>query len=84
MDNTEKLAQKLLELVEENAKLEIKKEELEIENINLKSVTAECLSTSELVDILKQREGVTTIQIENESRIKLDEEGPAIILRIID
>ena len=84
MDNTEKLAQKLLELVEENAKLEIKKEELEIENINLKSVTAECLSTSELVGILKQREGVTTIQIENESRIKLDEEGPAIILRIID
>ena len=84
MDNTEKLAQKLLELVEENAKLEIKKEELEIENINLKSVTAECLSTSELVEILKEREGVTTIQVEIDSRVKLDEEGPVTILRIID
>ena len=84
MDNTEKLAQKLLELVEENAKLEIKKEELEIENINLKSVTAECLSTSELVDILKQREGVSSLGIDVDSRISFTEEGPMIILKIID
>ena len=80
----EKLANKLLELAKEIAKLETKAEFLEIENINLKSATAECLSTSELVDILKEREGVTTIQVEIDSRVKLDEEGPVTILRIID
>ncbi len=80
----EKLANKLLELAKENAELEIKSEALEIENTNLKSTTAECLSTSELVEILKEREGVTTIQVEIDSRVKLDEEGPVTILRIID
>ena len=64
--------------------LEAEKETLEIENTNLKSVTAECLSTSELVDILKEREGVTSIQVEIDSRVKLDEEGPVTILRVID
>ena len=84
MKEVENLANKLLKLSEEKAELEIKNEALEIENINLKSVTAECLSTSELVDILKEREGVTSIQVEIDSRVKLDEEGPATILRVID
>ena len=84
MKEVENLANKLLKLSEEKAELEIKNEALEIENINLKSVTAECLSTSELVDILKEREGVTSIQVEIDSRVKLDEEGPVTILRVID
>ena len=52
--------------------------------LELAKENAECLSTSELVDILKEREGVTSIQVEIDSRVKLDEEGPVTILRVID
>ena len=71
-------------LAEINVDLRAKIEMLEIENMNLKSVPAVLLSTTELVEALKGREGVTFLQIENGSRIKFDSEGPETILRIID
>ena len=71
-------------LAEINVDLRAKIEMLEIENMNLKSVPAVLLSTTELVEALKGREGVTFLQIENGSRIKFDSEGSETILRIID
>ena len=50
----------------------------------LKTESADNLNTSELVEILKQREGVTTLEVCPDSRAKFDVEGPEIVLRIIN
>lgn len=74
----------IIRLKEENFKMRTKGNKLEEKLENLKSSTAECFSTSELVDILKERVGVSTLEIDVESRIRATEEGPMTILKIID
>ena len=78
------LIKRIYDLKELKSKIELKIELLEIENINLKTTPAESLSTSELVEILKEREGVSFLELENDSRMRMNIEGPIKILQIID
>ncbi|KXS37991.1 MAG: hypothetical protein AWU54_2253 [Candidatus Frackibacter sp. T328-2] len=42
------------------------------------------LSTEELVDELKDREGVNAVAVGPEDRVKANIEGPVILLEVID